>query len=124
MSNDTPAALAETACHHGWRGAAAERISTACPACGRATLFVGSGGHLTCSNLDCTEPTLQSEINNLRAGLEEALITLIAIAAQPATAGRLWGDNPTLGATLARVRKALRQMEPADPLAARKTSGS
>lgn len=106
-------------CRHGWRGERAERISTPCPACGSGSLFVGSGGHLTCAVLQCPEPSPQSEINNLRAAIEDGLLTLVAIASQPATAGRLWADNPTLGATLARMRKALRQLEPADPLARR-----
>lgn len=112
--------LATAPCRHGWRGASAERISTRCPACGMVSLFIGTNGHLTCSNLSCTEPGVEQEINNLRAALEDALLTLIAISTQPATAGRLWGENPTLGATLARLRKALRQMEPADPLARRR----
>ena len=104
---------------HGWRGAAAGRISTPCPACRSGSLFVGSGGHLTCSVLGCPEPGVETEINNLKAACEDALLTLIAIAAQPATAGRLWADNPTLGATLVRVRKALRQTDPPDPIARR-----
>jgi hypothetical protein len=102
--------------------APADRIETRCPACHSGSLFVGSGGHVTCASLSCPEPSLESEINNLRAALEDALLTLVAIAAQPATAGRLWADNPTLGATLVRVRKAMRQMEPDDALAPRKGS--
>ena len=27
-----------------------------CPACGRASLFLGSGGHATCSIIDCPDP--------------------------------------------------------------------
>jgi hypothetical protein len=27
-----------------------------CPACGWASLFVGEGGHLTCSQLECPRP--------------------------------------------------------------------
>ena len=100
------------------------RIETPCPACGSRSLFIGQGGHLTCSVVGtgqngCPEPSVQAEFNALRAALEDALTTLVAIAAQPATAGRLWADNPTLGLTLARVRRALGQMEPRDPLAVR-----
>jgi len=91
-------------------------ITTPCPACGSSTLFIGSGGGLTCSVIGCPQPSVRSEFNALRAALEDALTTLIAIAAQPATAGRLWAENPTLGATLVRVRRALRQHEPSDPI--------
>ena len=104
------------ACHHGWRASAAERIRTPCPSCRMACLFVGDGGHLTCGNLQCPEPGLETAINALRVAIEDGLTTLVAIAGQPATAGRLWAENPTLTATLARLRKALRQGEPADPL--------
>ena len=91
-------------------------IKTPCPACGNSTLFVGSGGHITCSWLKCPEPSLQGEIHALRTALAGALTTMVAIAAQPATAGRLWAENPTLAETLARTRAALRQHSPVDPL--------
>jgi len=92
------------------------RIEDRCPACGRGSLFIGTGGHLTCASLKCPNPAVTSAIESLRATLEDALLTLVAIAAQPATAGRLWADNPTLGATLARVRLALRKPDEPDPL--------
>ena len=92
------------------------RIEDRCPACGVRSLFIGTGGHLTCANLRCANPGVTSAIEELRSTLEDALLTLIAIAAQPATAGRLWADNPTLGATLVRVRKALRLPDEPDPL--------
>jgi len=119
MSDKTTLEPGVQPCDHGWKGRPAERISTPCPACGHETLFVGSGGHLTCSYLPCPEPGLASEINNLKAALEDALCVLVAIAAQPATAGRMWAENPTLGATLVRMRKALRQTDPPDPIARR-----
>lgn len=43
-------------CHHGWRGAAAPSIDAPCPACGQRCVFVGEGGYLTCSILECPEP--------------------------------------------------------------------
>ncbi|MFJ6440242.1 DUF6085 family protein [Streptomyces sp. NPDC091649] len=27
-----------------------------CPACGSSSLFLGSGGYVTCARLDCPEP--------------------------------------------------------------------
>lgn len=36
-----------------------QQIVTRCPACGHQTLFVASGGHLTCSWLDCPNPSYE-----------------------------------------------------------------
>mgnify|MGYP001569443309 FL=1 len=33
-----------------------------CPACGSQTLFLGDGGHVTCSRLDCPRPTAADEL--------------------------------------------------------------
>jgi hypothetical protein len=99
-----------------WAKNAQERIETPCPNCGSRSLFIGSGGHLTCAVLRCTNPSVEGAIEDLRNALTDALITLVAIASQPATAGRLWGENPTLAGTLAHVRVALKQAELTDPL--------
>lgn len=32
-----------------------------CPACGHASLFLGNGGHVTCSIIDCPNPSLADE---------------------------------------------------------------
>jgi hypothetical protein len=37
-------------------------VSGFCPACGYPTLFLGSGGHVTCSRLACPRPTAADEI--------------------------------------------------------------
>ncbi len=48
------------------------RIATRCPACGGSTLFVGHGGHLTCSWLECPNPSVADEIAGLiRAACDE-----------------------------------------------------
>lgn len=47
-------------CRHGWRGSPPKdgaRIKDKCPACGLAALFIGTGGHLTCGNLSCKNPS-------------------------------------------------------------------
>lgn len=36
----------------------ADRIVTPCPACGSATLIVGSGGYLVCGLIGCPDPAL------------------------------------------------------------------
>ncbi|MEV5957269.1 hypothetical protein AB0M11_26470 [Streptomyces sp. NPDC051987] len=33
-----------------------------CPACGNSTLFLGDGGHITCSLVDCPRPDLVNEV--------------------------------------------------------------
>ncbi len=38
------------------------RIVTRCPSCGSQTLFIGSGGHLTCSLLGCPSPSVAHTI--------------------------------------------------------------
>ncbi|MEU0098281.1 hypothetical protein [Streptomyces sp. NPDC006267] len=42
-----------------------------CPACGAASLFLGEGGHVTCSRIDCPAP---SAADDLLHGGEEALV--------------------------------------------------
>lgn len=44
-----------------------QRITTRCPSCGHQSLFIGSGGHLTCSWLECKEPGLERAISKLTA---------------------------------------------------------
>lgn len=47
------------------------RIRTQCPSCQRETLFVGKGGHLTCSFIGCKQPSLEAEFTRLRARIAE-----------------------------------------------------
>jgi len=42
------------------------RIETRCPSCGHVTLFVGNGGHLTCSWLKCPRPSLADWIEDMQ----------------------------------------------------------
>lgn len=49
------------------------RIVTPCPSCGRSGLFVGRGGHLTCSRLGCNEPGVERAIQSaIDAAMAEA----------------------------------------------------
>jgi hypothetical protein len=93
-----------------------QRIVTTCPACGNQTLFIGSGGHLTCSWLKCKSPSVAMAVEEYRIALGDALSTLVALGAQPSSDGRLWVENPTVASTLAHVRRALGQPDPPDPL--------
>ena len=71
----------ERTCHHGWRGSVPEdgkRIVTPCPACGAQSLFIGSGGHLTCARVPtdhsngCDNPSVERVVNDLKARAESA----------------------------------------------------
>jgi hypothetical protein len=42
------------------------KISTPCPLCGMTSLFIGTGGHLTCSFSECKEPDIEKYINQLK----------------------------------------------------------
>lgn len=46
------------------------RVVTPCPTCGRSTLFVGTGGHLTCSALECPQPWPEKRIEALKGKAE------------------------------------------------------
>ena len=46
------------------------RITTRCPSCGHQTLFIGSGGHLTCSWLECKAPSLDDFLDEAAAHLQ------------------------------------------------------
>lgn len=37
------------------------RVQGRCPACNGSSLFLGTGGHVTCSRLDCPNPTLADD---------------------------------------------------------------
>lgn len=41
--------------------AAHPHVQGRCPACNRTSLFLGSGGHVTCARLDCPNPTLADD---------------------------------------------------------------
>ena len=63
-----------------------QRIADRCPTCGHTTLFIGSGGWLTCSLIGCKEPGVSRAIELLKAPpveagpSREALLTLLATA--------------------------------------------
>jgi len=46
------------------------RLETSCPSCGCRTIFIGVGGHLTCSNLQCAEPSVEAATAALRHHVE------------------------------------------------------
>ena len=46
-----------------------QRIVTRCPSCGGQTLFIGKGGHLTCSLLICKQPSVDAAVDSLKQTL-------------------------------------------------------
>lgn len=71
---DLPASTAPAAAAH-------PLVQGRCPACRGASLFLGSGGYITCSRLDCPNPTAADDL--------------------------LHGEQPASEAALARVRKLI-----------------
>lgn len=71
--------------HGPWGSERQPRIETRCPMCKHGTLFIGSGGHLTCSWLECPNPSLSHVHEKLlaeRRELVEALRLCIDTNAQ------------------------------------------
>lgn len=58
-----------------------QRLADRCPSCGAQTLFIGSGGWLTCSVIGCKSPSVSTTIGDLReaAAARPILDKLIAI---------------------------------------------
>lgn len=52
---------------HEMRQRLQQRITTRCPSCGHQSLFIGSGGRLTCSWLECKDPGLELAIEKVKA---------------------------------------------------------
>lgn len=46
----------------GASGCSLPTVQGRCPACGRESLFLGDGGYVTCSRVDCTEPDAASTL--------------------------------------------------------------
>jgi hypothetical protein len=66
------------------------RVQGRCPACNGSSLFLGTGGYVTCSRLDCPNPTLADDQlhrgrpdTNLREHLATALDTAFSDNYQP-----------------------------------------
>jgi len=47
---------------------AAPEVAGRCPACRGASLFVGSGGHVTCARLDCPNPIAADDLLHAPTG--------------------------------------------------------
>jgi endogenous inhibitor of DNA gyrase (YacG/DUF329 family) len=37
-------------------------VQGSCPACGKTSLFLGDGGHVTCSRIDCPNPSAADQL--------------------------------------------------------------
>ncbi|WP_432008742.1 hypothetical protein [Streptomyces bacillaris] len=70
-----------------------------CPACGAASLFLGEGGHVTCSRIECPNPCAADDMLH---GGEEALVQALG----GDRTARIIGHNlNSHGRTLAHVRR-------------------
>lgn len=48
-----------------------KEINDRCPSCSHRTLFIGTGGYLTCSLIDCPEPGVGKAIDTLKAEVKD-----------------------------------------------------
>ncbi|MEU1088983.1 DUF6085 family protein [Streptomyces sp. NPDC005892] len=59
-------------------------VQGCCPACGGSSLFLGEGGHVTCSRLDCPNPCVVDDLLHGQtaspARADAALRALVALA--------------------------------------------
>lgn len=39
-----------------------DTVQGRCPACGKSSLFLGSGGYVTCARLDCPNPSAATDL--------------------------------------------------------------
>ena len=90
-----------------------QAIETPCPSCGSRSLFIATGGHLTCGYIPCKEPGLARHVKALKAAREaaeaqatrltEKLEDISAAAAMQASwdalTAALWGPAPRHRAT-------------------------
>jgi hypothetical protein len=104
-------------CQHGWRGSSAERIGTPCPACGSGSLFVGSGGHLTCAVLECPDPGVEHVVRRLKDRIAELEKRNELLARALRTWGFAYpeGTGPRLAQRVDEVELVGRIVEPASP---------
>lgn len=58
----------------------APNIATRCPSCGFASLFIGAGGHLTCSRLICPAPSVDQAVEARDRAIAHYKAALVRIA--------------------------------------------
>lgn len=87
-----------------------------CPRCDGNSLFLGDGGYVTCSRLDCTNPSSASELLGVRfpeatppSPAEDALA--VRLRAQREWSLATFGPGQRLAGILAHIRKELREVE-------------
>lgn len=73
-----------------------------CPACGAASLFLGEGGHVTCSRIDCPEPSAA----DIMLGQGAPMLHRVAVlASELFTAGALGPERETARKFLAVLQR-------------------
>lgn len=70
---DQPASTAPAAAAH-------PLVKGRCPACNGNSLFLGSGGYVTCSRLDCTDPSAADQLLHGETPPQAALARIHALA--------------------------------------------
>jgi len=79
-----------------------ERINMKCPSCNGSFIFIGEGGYLTCSYVDCPEPDIAKKVAQLES--ENDVLREFADHKGYCRARlRQWGDACVCGYTDARL---------------------
>lgn len=84
-----------------------ERVAGYCPACGQTTLFLGSGGYVTCSLNCCPSPTAAADMLEQRP-VEREVVRPVEVRAEIPLSGEAvlvvsgqWAESdPDLGSNL------------------------
>jgi len=82
-------------------------IISRCPSCGGCFLFIGKGGHLTCSLIGCKEPVVDRAVDNIKAEVER----LKGENEKLKTNQELWGSIELITAQRVEVKKLKERLE-------------
>lgn len=101
-----------------------QRITTPCPSCGAQSLFIGTGGHLTCDVSGCEEPAVSAAVDGLREVIRAAHGALLTIGGQGVlddhgVAVGVLAETDGYRALMVRMRDALHMPALHDPLGVR-----
>ncbi len=83
-----------------------EHIRDRCPSCGSSgSLFIGTGGYLTCGLIGCPEPGVGRAIANLQAHIEALETALRMLSYSPDGLPDTWPSKETVDTALAAEKK-------------------
>lgn len=87
-------------------------IADRCPACGSTSLFIGSGGWLTCAVIGCKEPAVSAAWEKERASLTAKVVVLRSVLSQTMRLAYDYDPQEPPLPTIADARRALADTRP------------